>query len=150
MLKQDLKEELKKSMMDRNELRTSVMRMLLSAINYYEIQKGGANYEATDTDVMSVIQTQIKQRKDSIESFEKAGRQELADKEKKEMEMLQVYLPPQLSEEEIRQLVTDAIAQTGAKSIAEMGKVMGFLMPKTKNKADGNLVSRIVKEKLAQ
>ena len=150
MLKQDLKEELKKSMMDRNELRTSVMRMLLSAINYYEIQKGGANYEATDEDVMSVIQTQIKQRKDSIESFEKAGRQELADKEKKEMEMLQVYLPPQLSEDEIRQLVTDAIAQTGAKSIAEMGKVMGFLMPKTKNKADGNLVSRIVKEKLAQ
>ena len=150
MLKQDLKEELKKSMIDRNELRTSVMRMLLSAINYYEIQKGGANYEATDTDVMSVIQTQIKQRKDSIESFEKAGRRELADKEKKEMEMLQVYLPPQLSEEEITQLVNDAIAQTGAKSIAEIGKVMGFLMPKTKNKADGNLVSKIVKEKLAQ
>ena len=150
MSKQDLRDELKASMLSKNELRTSVMRMLLSAINYYEIQKGGANYEATDEDVMSVIQTQIKQRKDSIESFEKAGRQELADKEKKEMEMLQVYLPPQLSEEEIRQLVIDAIAQTGAKSIAEMGKVMGFLMPKTKNKADGNLVSRIVKEKLAQ
>ena len=93
MLKQKLKEELKQSMLSRNELKTSVLRLLLSAINYYEIQKGGAGYEATDEDVLSVIQKEAKQRRDSIEEFKKANRPELADKETKELEMLQAYLP---------------------------------------------------------
>jgi uncharacterized protein YqeY len=148
MLKQKLQEELKQSMLARNELKTSVLRMLLSAINYYEIQKGGAGYEATDEDVLSVIQKEAKQRRDSIEEFKKANRQELVDKETKELEMLQTYLPQQMSEEEIRVIVKEAVDQTGAKTIAEMGKVMGTLMPKVKGKADGGLVSKIVKELL--
>lgn len=146
MLKQKLKDELKESMLARNTLKTSVLRMLLSSLNYYEIQKGGAGYEATDEDTLSVIQKEAKQRRDSIEEFKKANRQDLADKEIKELEMLQVYLPAQMEEEEIRNLVQEAINQTGAKTIAEIGKIMGVLMPKIKGKADGGLVNKIVRE----
>lgn len=149
MLKQKIREELKQSMLARNELKTSVLRMLLSAINYYEIQKGGAGYEATDEDVLSVIQSQAKQRRDSIEEFKKAGRQELVDKETKELEMLQVYLPAQMSEDQVREIVKTTISEIGATTVAEMGKVMGALMPKVKGKADGSLVSRIVREFLS-
>ena len=148
MLKRKLQEELKQSMLARDVLRTSVLRLLLSAVNYYEIQKGGAGYEATDEDVLSVIQKEAKQRRDSIEEFKKANRQELVDKENKELEMLQVYLPQQLNEEEIRNLVKEAVNQTGAKTIADMGKVMGALMPKVKGKSDGGIVSKIVREEL--
>jgi uncharacterized protein YqeY len=148
MLKQQIRDQLKEAMIARDELRLSVIRMLLSAITYYEINKGGAGYEATDEDVLTVIGTQVKQRKDSIEQFEKGGRPELAEKEKKELTLLQVYLPQQMSEEEVRSIVKEAIAQTGASSPADMGKVMGALMPKVKGKADGSLVSKIVKESL--
>lgn len=148
MLKQKLREELKQSMLARNELKTSVLRMIISAINYFEIQKGGAGYEATDEDVLAVIQKEAKQRKDSIEEFTKANRLELVEKETKELEMLQVYLPKQMSEEKIKALAKEAISQTGAKTIAEIGKVMGALMPKVKGKADGELVSKVVKESL--
>ena len=149
MLKQKLKEELRQSMLARNGLKTSVLRMLLSAINYYEIQKGGAGYEATDEDILSVIQKEAKQRRDSIEEYKKAERPELADKEIKELEMLQEYLPQQMDEEKIKALVKESIAQTGAKTAADMGKVMGTLMPKIKGKADGGLVSKIVRESLS-
>ena len=148
MLKQQLQEELKQSMLAKDTLKTSVLRMVLSAINYYEIQKGGAGYEATDEDVLSVIQKETKQRRDSIEQFQKGGRQDLVDKETKELKLLQVYLPQQMSEAEIKNLVKEAINQTGAKTIADMGKVMGALMPKVKGKADGGIVSKIVREEL--
>ena len=149
MNKQKLQEELKQSMLAKNELKTSVLRMLLSAINYYEIQKGGAGCEASEEDVLSVIQKEAKQRRDSIEQFKNAGRQELADKEQKELEMLEVYLPEQMGEEEIKKLVKEAIAQTGAASIQDMGKVMGYLSPKIKGKADGSFVSKLVRESLS-
>ena len=148
MNKQKLQEELKQSMLARNELKTSVLRMLLSAINYYEISKGGAGYEATQEDILIVTQNQAKQRRDSIEQFKVAGRQELVDKETKELEILSAYLPEQMGEEEIITLVKEAITQTGATSMADMGKLMGALMPKVKGKADGNLVSSIVREEL--
>ena len=148
MLKQKLQEELKQAMLARNVLKTSVLRLLLSAINYYEIQKGGAGYEATDEDALAVIQKEAKQRRDSIEEFKKANRPELVEKENKELEMLQVYLPDQMNEEEIKKLVIEAIKETGVSNIQEMGKVMGALMPKIKGKADGGLVSKLVKESL--
>lgn len=148
MLKQQLQDELKHAILAKEELKKSVLRMLLSAITYFEIQKGGAGYGATDEDVLSVVEKQIKQRKDSIEQFEKAERQELADKERQEMAILEKYLPEQMSEEEIRVLVKEAIQQTGAITPADLGKVMGALMPKTKGKADGTVVSRIVREEL--
>jgi uncharacterized protein YqeY len=150
MLKQQLRDELKQSMIARNELKTSVLRMLLSAITYYEINKGGAGYEASDEDVLSVLQTQVKQRKDSIEHFEKAQRIDLSDKEKNELALLMVYVPKQLSEEEIRKFVHNTILEVHAVSQGDFGKVMSSLMPKVKGKADGNLVSKIVKDALTQ
>lgn len=150
MLKQQLQEELKQAMFARDELKKSVLRMLLSAITYYEINKGGAGYEATNEDVLTVIDKQVKQRKDSIEQFEKAQRTELAEKEKQEMALLVAYLPQQLTKEEIASLVKDAVSQVGATSLSDLGKVMGFLSPKIKGKADGALVSKIVRESLAK
>ncbi|MBI2036201.1 GatB/YqeY domain-containing protein, partial [Candidatus Microgenomates bacterium] len=146
MNKSKLQEELKQSMLAKEELKTSVLRLLLSAINYYEIQKGGAGYEATDEDVLVVIGQQVKQRRDSIEQYSNAGRKDLSDKEEKELEILQSYLPEQLSNEEIKKLVIAAISETGAKGMADMGKVMSVLMPRVKGKADGSLVSKTVKE----
>ena len=150
MLKQQLQKELKESMLAKNSEKTSVLRLILSAIGYFEIEKGGAGYIATDEDVMAVLQKEAKQRRDSIEQFEKGGRPELAEKEKKELEMLSSYLPAQMGEEEIRILVKEAISQTGASSPQDMGKIMGALMPKTKGKADGSTVSTIVREELSK
>lgn len=149
MLKQQLPQDLKQSMLARDTLKTSVLRLLLSAVKYYEIQKGGAEYEAADEEIISVIQKEIKQRKDSIEQFQKANRQELVDKETKELKILQTYMPKQMDEQEINILVEEAIKQTGSASIKDMGKVMGILMSKVKGKADGTLVSQIVKQKLS-
>jgi uncharacterized protein YqeY len=148
MNKQSLQEELKQSMLSRDELRTSVLRMLISAINYYEIQKGGAGYEATEEDILSVIQNQAKQRRDSIESFKSANRNELAEKEEKELEILSKYLPAQMTEEEVTKLVKEAITEVNASTPQDMGKVMSALMPKVKGKADGGMVSEIVKKEL--
>src|SRR3989344_9514442 len=120
MDKNKLQEELRKSMKARDELRTSVLRLLLSAINYYEIQKGGAGYEATEEDVLSVIQKEAKQRRDSIAEFEKAGRQELVDKETSELKILETFLPEQMDEEEVRNIVEQTISETGASSMADM------------------------------
>ncbi|MBI4079317.1 MAG: GatB/YqeY domain-containing protein [Candidatus Levybacteria bacterium] len=148
MTKQDLQNELKQSMLAKDALKTSVLRMLLSAINYFEIQKGGAGYEATEGDVLAMIQKEVKQRKDSIEQFKAGGRQDLVDKETKELEILQTYLPAQMNEEEIRIIVEKTISEIGATSVADMGKLMGAVMAKVKGKADGSLVSKIVKEKI--
>ncbi len=148
MTKKDLQDELKASMLARDELKTSVLRMVLSAINYYEIQKGGAGYEANEKDVMVIIQKEAKQHNDSIEQFKNAGRKDLVDKESKELEILKQYIPTQMNEEEIKKLVEETISQTGAKSIQDMGKVIGALMSKLKGKANGSLVSKIVKDSL--
>lgn len=148
MTAQELRDELKKSMLARDSEKTSVLRMIISAIQYYEINKGGAGYEATEEDVMTVIQNQAKQRRDSIEQFNAGGRPELAAKEQQELDMIKGYLPKQMGEDEITKLVEEAISSTGALTPADMGKVMGALMPKTKGKADGSLVSKIVREKL--
>lgn len=149
MNKAQLQEELKQSMLARDTEKTSVLRMIISAVNYYEINKGGAGYEATEEDVMNVIQAQAKQRRDSIEQYTAGNRPELAEKEQKELDMIASYLPEQMGEDEIRNLVKEAITQTGASSQQDMGKVMGALMPKTKGKADGGLVSKIVREELS-
>lgn len=148
MNKQKFQEELRQSMLARDELKTSVLRMLLSAINYYEIQKGGAGYEATEEDILNVVQTQAKQRRDSIESFKQANRNELAEKEEKELQILGNYMPAQMEEEEITKLVKEAINEVNATTPQDMGKVMAALMPKVKGKADGNIVSGIVRKEL--
>ena len=148
MLKEKLREDLKKAMFAKDEVTVSTLRMLISAIGYYEIQKGGAGYVATDEDVDSVIQKEVKQRRDSIEQFMSGGREDLVGRETKEMAVLEAYLPEQMSEDEIKRHVDEAITKTGATTQQDMGKVMGVLMPVTKGKADGSLVSKIVRERL--
>lgn len=147
MTKEQLQQDLKASMLAKDAGKTSTLRMLISAIGYYEIQQG-AGYSATEEDVMQVIQSEAKKRRDSIEQYQNANRHDLADKEIHELKILQTYLPQQMGEDEVRQLVTEAIKQTEATTIQDMGKVMSALMPKVKGKADGGLVSKIVKESL--
>ena len=136
-------------MMAKDELKLSTIRMLKSAIQYHEIQKGGAGYEATDEDVIKVIGREVKKRNEAIELYKQGGRNELADKEEKELAILKAYLPEQMSEDEIQKLVEEAISQTGASSMQDMGKVMGALMLKVKGRADASLVSTIVREALS-
>ena len=149
MLKDKIQEDLRQAMMAKEELKLSTIRMLKSAIQYHEIQKGGAGYKATDEDVIEVIGREVKKRNEAIELYKKGGRNELADKEQKELEILKSYLPEQMSDEEVRKLVEETISQTGAQSMQDMGKVMGALMPKVKGRADATLVSSLVKEKLS-
>ncbi len=149
MTKEQLREELKNSMLAKDELKTSVLRMIISAINYYEIQKGGAGYSASEEDVLTVLEKEAKQHRDSIEQFKLAKREELVDKETKELEIIINYLPKQMDEDEIKDLVKDAILKTKAATISDMGKVMGILMPKVKGKADASMISKLVKEAIA-
>jgi len=150
MTKEELQAELKQSMLARTTEKTSVLRMIISAVNYYEINKGGAGYTATEEDIMNVIQAQAKQRRDSIEQYTSGNRPELAEKEQLELDMIATYLPAQMGEDEIRTLVKEAISITGASTQQDMGKVMSALMPKTKGKADGSIVSKIVREELSK
>ena len=120
----------------------STLRMVKAAITNYKIEKRKENLE--DNEVLEILQKQLKQRKESFESFQKAGRAELAAKESTEMEILQAYLPKQLTDEEIKSLVQKAVAASGAKSKSEAGKVMKELMPHVKGKADGKRVNEIV------
>lgn len=149
MLKDKIQEDLKAAMIGKDESRLSTIRMLKSAIQYYEIQKGGAGYSASDEDVLEVIGKEVKKRRESIEMYEKGGREELADKEKQELELLQTYLPEQMNEDEIREIVKKAIEQTGSSSMQDIGKLMGIIMPQVKGKADGNLVNKVVRASLS-
>lgn len=148
MLKDKIQGDLQAAMMARDAAKLSAIRMLKSAIQYYEIQKGGAGYQATNEDVLDVVSKEIKKRKESIDLYKQGGRQESADSEQKEVDILQSYLPEQMGEEEIRVLVAEAVRQTGASDPQDMGKVMETLMPKVKGRADSTLVSNLVRESL--
>ena len=123
----------------------STLRMLLSAVKYNEVD---AKHQLSDEEVIAVISTLLKQRQDSVEQFRKGGREDLVEKESKEIEFLRAYLPPQLSEEEVRDIIKKAAAETGAAGQKDMGKLMKVVMPQVKGKADGKLVNDIVKEVL--
>lgn len=146
MLKEKLQQDIKDALKSGDSKKRMVLGMVWAAIKNKEIEKKG---ELSDDDVVAVISSEIKKRKDSVEQFEKGGRPELAEGERKEIEMLMAYMPEQMSEDEIRAEVKKTIAETGAKDMKEMGKVIGSVMAKLKNKADGNIVSRIVKDSLA-
>jgi uncharacterized protein YqeY len=140
-----LDQDMKQAMKDKAALKLSVIRMVKAAIKNEEINKGG---QLSEDDVLTILTRELKQRRDSLQEFEKAGREDLAAKTREEMDILVSYLPAQLSEDEIRQIVREAIAATGAASKKELGKVMGAIMPKVKGKADGSLVQKIVSEEL--
>lgn len=169
MLKEKIQEEIKNAMRGGDELTTSTLRMLVASVISKEKEKRfkiskdlpaqagkptlseeGLIKESqlTDEEVLDVISSEVKKRRDAVALYEKGNRPELAKKEKDEIVILQKYLPEQLSEEDIKKLVADAIAKTGAKEIKEMGKVMAELNPKIKGKTDGSIVSKIVKDLL--
>ncbi|HEY1905069.1 MAG TPA: GatB/YqeY domain-containing protein [Myxococcaceae bacterium] len=146
-LKERIDADLKDAMRSKDELGTSVLRMLKSAVKYKEVEPGGHALE--DGGVLAVIQTLIKQRRDSVEQFRAGGRTDLAEKEEKEIVRLQSYLPAQMSPDELRAEVRAAITQVGAKSPKDMGAVMKALLPKVQGRAEGKAVSEAVKAELA-
>jgi uncharacterized protein YqeY len=147
-LSQRITEDMKTAMREKNALALNTIRMLKSAIKNAAIEKGGASAELNDTETVAVIRKEVKKRQDSIEQFESAGRQELADKEKEEMAVLNGYLPQPLSAEEIAKLIDDAIAETGASSKKDMGQVMKLVQERSAGRADGKALSQAVMAKL--
>ncbi len=148
MDKQKLQQELISAMKAGDEAKKSTIRMLISAIGYYQIEKGGAGYEATPEDVLIVIEKEAKKRRDSISEYGKAGRQDLVDQETTELKILEEYLPEKMSEDEINKIIDETISETGATTIADVGKLMGALNGKLKGKADMGLVSSLARQKL--
>lgn len=144
-LQEKIEQNLTDAMKEKDELKVSTLRMLKSALKNKEIEKKTA---LDDADVIQIIQSQIKSRQDSITLYKQGNRTELAEKEQKEIAILKEYLPEQLSEEEIRPKVKEAIQKTGAQEIKDMGQVMAVLMGELKGKADGSTISAIVKEEL--
>ncbi|MFH1575385.1 MAG: GatB/YqeY domain-containing protein [Candidatus Nealsonbacteria bacterium] len=152
-LRQEIQGDLNESVKGKEELRSSVLRLLLAAMLNKEKEKRYKSGEAkdvplTDEEIIDVILSEVKKRKEAAELYKKGDRNELAEKEKKEAEILQKYLPEQMSEDELIKLVKSAIAKVGAKTQKDMGRVMAGLMPQVKGKADGGLISKVVKESL--
>jgi uncharacterized protein len=147
MLTDKLAADLKAAMLAKDAMRMSTLRMLKSAIEYFKIEKKQEN--VIDADVTAVIKKQIKQRQDSIEGFEKGGRADLADKEKAELAILKSYLPEELSQAQLEEIVKAAIAEVGATTKADMGKVMKAVQAKAAGRADNRLVSQLVSAQLA-
>lgn len=141
-LEQKIEEALTQAMKAKEAEKVSVLRLVKAAMTNFKIERKKEKLE--DADVLDVLQKQVKQRKESLESFEKAGRKDLAEKEKREMALLEPYLPKQLKDDEIKALAQKAIQSSGAKSKAELGKVMKEIMPAVKGKADGKRVNEIV------
>lgn len=142
-------DEMKEAMRSGDSDRLSVVRLLRATIKNKEIEKG-KGLKLAEEEVIQVISTAVKQRRESIDLFEKGGRQDLAEKEKKEMAILQSYLPQQISEEELRTKVKEAIAQSGASDVKQMGKVMKILVPQLVGRAEGDSISRMVRRCLEQ
>ena len=145
-LKQEIISALTASMKAQDAARTSTLRMVKAAVMNREIEKGG---EMDDEEMMKLLRSMVKQRHDSVEQYEKAERQELADKEKAEIEIIEAYLPQAASRDAIEAAVTAAISETGANSMKDMGKVMKVAQAALAGKnADGRTVSEIVKAQL--
>lgn len=144
-IKERLASDMKQAMRDKDSVRKDTLRMLRAAIQRREVDE---RTELDETQVLAVIEKQVKQARDSITQFEQGGRDDLAEKEKKELEVLITYLPEQLSADEIEQHIRAVIEETGASSMQDMGKVMGKLKPILQGKADMAAVSASIKNQL--
>ena len=145
-LRDRINEDMKNAMRARETERLGALRLLLAAVKQREVDE---RITLDDAGVVSVIEKMMKQRRDSISQYEKAQRQDLADKEKYEVSVLEAYLPQGLAPAEIEAIVADAVAASGAKSAADMGKVMALVKPKVAGRADMGKVSALVKSKLS-
>jgi len=142
-----LNSDLKDAMRAKDAVRLTTIRLLKSAIEYYKIEK--KQEELSDADLLGVLKKQIKQRQDSIEGFEKGGRPDLVAKEKEEVAILSTYLPEQLSEAQLQEIVQTTITELGASTKADMGKVMKCIQEKVAGRADNRMISQLVSSKLA-
>jgi uncharacterized protein len=138
--------DMKNAMKNKDKQKLSVIRMVKSSLQNEQIKLGR---ELTDDDSLTVLNRELKQRKDSLHEFEQANREDLASKLRDEITVLEDYMPEQLSEEEVSAIVKETIEEVGASTKADMGKVMGAIMPKVKGKADGGLVNRLVQQHLS-
>ena len=145
-LKAKISDDMKAAMRAKDAPRLGAIRLLLAAMKQKEIDE---RVELTDTDVISIIEKMIKQRRDSITQYEAGGRKDLADAEKFEITVLQSYMPQALAEAEIAAVIAEAVQASGAKAMSDMGKVMAVLKPKLAGRADMGKVSALVKSKLA-
>ena len=144
-LRDQISQDMKSAMREKDEVRLSAIRMLWAAIQRREVDE---RITLDDAQILSVIEKQLRQSRDAVEQFLKGNRQDLADKENRDIAYMQVYLPAQASDEEIEKLVNEAMAATGAASIKDMGKVVGLLKPKLQGRADMGKVSARVKARL--
>ncbi len=140
-----IENDLKESLRSGDKIRVSILRMVKSDVKNREIEKGGP---LNDEDIQAILRSFSKKARESIDQFTKAGRDELAEKEKAELVVIQEYLPRQLGEEDVRKTVRDVIDETGAAGVKDMGRVMKAVMAKLKGQADGRLVNNLVKEAL--
>ena len=145
-LKEILAEDLKSAMKDKDTVRKNTVQMVRAAVLQFEKDK---KVTLDDEGVLEVIAKQLKQRKDSLPDYEKSGRDDLIAELKAEIDVLMKYLPEQLTKEELEVIVKEAIAETGASSIKDMGKIMSSVMPKTKGRADGKMINEIAKAMLS-
>ena len=148
-LKERIDADIKDAMRAKDELRSNVVRMLKSAVKYKEVEPG-AKGPLDDSGIMGVIATLIKQRRDSVEQYRQGGRADLAEKEEKEIAVLQAYLPAQLSAAELTAAVAEGLKEANAKGPKDMGAVMKVLTPKLKGKAEGKAISEEVRAQLAK
>jgi len=144
-LNEQLNEDMKQAMKSQDKFKLSVIRMVRSAIKNIEIDQ---RKTLDDNEVLDILNREIKQRRDALQEFQKAGRDDLVQSAQAEIAIIAEYLPQQLTEEEVEAIVRQTIQETGASSKAELGKVMSALMPKVKGRADGKLVNRIVQQQL--
>lgn len=161
-LYQQIGADFKEAFKGKEEARVGTLRMLLAAVKNKEVEKRTKLAKAepagkleelsklSDEEIIAVISSEIKKRKDSAEQYKQGGRDDLAEKEESEIRILSVYMPQQMSEDEIREIVIAAIKETGISDIKEIGKLMGVLMLKVKGRADGNIVNGIVREELGK
>jgi len=163
-IKEKIQKNIQEAVKEKKELELGVFRLLLADIlsrekeKRYKLSKEKPELSQqelekqsllSDDETLEIVSSAVKRRKESVSEFEKGGRTDLAEKEKREIEILKEYMPEQLSEDEVRDFVKKAIEEVGAQDIKDMGKVMGILMPKLKGKADGTIVSKTVKELLS-
>ena len=144
-LKQKLQEDLKSYMKNKDAIKKSVITLIRSSIKQYEVDN---RVELQDDEIVDLIAKQLKQTRDSREEFAKAGRDDLVSKAEAEIEVLKEYLPQQLSEEELNEIVISTISEVGATSMKDMKKIMTSIMPKVKGRADGKLINELVKKNI--
>lgn len=147
VLKAQLAQDLKTALKSGDRLRTSVLRLLCALIKNREIEKRG---ELDDPEIIQAVIASCKLRKEAIEQYAKGGRDDLAGKEEAELKLLESYLPPPLTPEELRKKVEEALAAAHASSLKDMGKVMALLMPEISGRADGKVASQMVKDALSR